>query len=94
MGMSLDQITVAADDVRRRQQAESVAQMSKEIARIQDEDWKAPEGVDLEPARTYSAPLPLDYWLRLACDKHKDELGDLLDHAKTGEPVSTNGDEG
>jgi hypothetical protein len=62
MSLSLDQIATAADERKREQQRQAVAQMATEIERIKAEDWKAPEGVDAIP--TIETPAPADWFIR------------------------------
>lgn len=62
---SLDEIAAAAEDAKRRQQDERIRQMNAdmadEIARIEAEDWKAPDDVDAYSPET---PAPADWWVR------------------------------
>ena len=83
MTLSLDQIAAAAEDAKRRQQAEGirqmVADMATEIEAIKAEDWQAASDVE----RTPEQPAPLDWALQEAFAKAKEkELETLAEIVK------------
>jgi hypothetical protein len=71
---SLDEIAAAAEDLKRQQQRQWIAQMADEVERIKAEDWKAPEDVEYVP----EVPAPADWWLReqIAKELAKGRLAD------------------
>lgn len=91
--LSLDQIAMAAQEAKRQQQDEQIRQMAAdmaaEIQKIESEDWKAPEGVDLGPY--YEQPAPADWWIReqLAKELAKSRLNDEPKDDSTGFTIFT-----